>query len=100
MGWAYASNSQIQSSGGGGGGLTISGWENQVFTRTTPFVSGGLTFTLAQNPILNALTVDYNGQRINETNWSVLGNVVTILFSDPDVAGYDIPPTFQFNYPY
>lgn len=86
--------------GGGGGGLELTGWENQVFVQATAF-SSGITFSLAQTPLVpNALTVDYNGQRLNEDAFSLAGNVVTILFADPDVLSYDQPPTFQFNYPY
>lgn len=87
-------------SGGGGGGGAIGGWRNQVITQTTNFTSG-LTLTLTDTPVYPAaLTVDYNGQRLNQgTEYSVSGNTVTILFADPDVTSYDFPPTFQCNYP-
>ena len=93
--------SRPSGSGGGGSGITINGWQNQVFTQATNFISGGVTLALAQTPVLtSAVVIDYNGQVLLSNAWSLSGSTITILFADPDVTTYDQPPTFQVNYPY
>ena len=92
-----------QSAGGGGGGITITGFEVEVITQVTDFAAG-LTLTLAQVPVSpQAITIDYNGQRLNygtEWQYNVGLNEIEILFADPYVTTYDTPPTFQIYYPY
>lgn len=91
-----------QGTGGGGGGLTITGFANDQHEQTTNFISGGVVINLSQTPlVVDAIEVDYNGQRLLQgLSWSYAVNSITILFADPYVTDYDVPPVFQITYPY
>lgn len=72
-----------------------------MHTQTTNFAAG-LLIPLSQNPVSpEAITVDYNGQKLlYSSEWNLSGGDVVILFADPYVTSYDAPPIFQIQYPY
>jgi len=87
----------------GSSGLTITGFAVDQHTQTTNFVSGDVVITLSQTPVSeDGIVVDYNGQRLlgDGVSWSYAAGDVTILFADPYVTDYDVPPVFQITYPY
>ncbi len=91
-----------QSTGGGGGGLTITGFTYDQYTQETNFVSGEVVIPLSETPVApDGIVVDYNGQRLlSGTSWTYAAGEVTILFADPYVDTYDVPPVFQLTYPF
>jgi hypothetical protein len=85
-----------------GGGIVIEGFQVDLHTQETNFISGGVVIALSQTPVsTDAIVVDYNGQRLLfGSSWSYAAGSVTILFADPYVTDYDTPPVFQITYPY
>lgn len=88
---------------GGGGGLTIQGFAVDQHTQEDNFVANEVVINLSETPVSpQAVIVDYNGQRLlgNNVSFSYAAGAVTILFADPYVDTYDVPPVFQITYPY
>jgi hypothetical protein len=76
-------------------------YEFEVANQTTNF-SSGLVFLLANTPKSDrSVVVSYNGQRLRlNTDYSVVGTTLTILFADNYVTSYDANPNFEITYPY
>lgn len=86
--------------GSGGGGSQITGWENENFTNTAPFVASSWTFNLAQTPLFpKSLLLKYNNANLRYgIDYSLAGNTVTVLFGDPYTYENDV--VIEANYPY
>lgn len=82
--------------------MTIAGFQVDLHTQNTNFLSGAVVIALSQTPVSDeSIIVDYNGQRLlYGSAWSYAAGSVTILFADPYVTDYDTPPIFQITYPY
>ena len=83
------------SSGNGGGNNAATNWENESFVFANGFAEND-TINLAQLPVSSNALFLYsdNGPLTKDLDFSIVGDVVTLLYSDPG------PITIRAQYEY
>ena len=83
----------------GGGGGDTAGYQTDQFEVATPFAPGSVTLNLSFTPVSKGgVVLSLNGQTLAHDQWTLAGNVITILFGE--IYTYEDPYTFFATYPY